>query len=77
MTRRSPRNQEHLWRALGLTVQPRQALVVLRTVVSTADRRQTLSCGHVVPLPPCWAGRAPRERRCEECRQSELTPPTA
>lgn len=66
-TRRSPRNQEILWRALGGAT-PRPVVAVLRMVTETRDGLQILSCGHSVPLPACWTGRFPRERRCEECR---------
>ena len=65
-TRRSPRKQERLWRELGGVerVQPKQRL---KLVVRTENGVQTLACGHSVALPPCWAGRFPRERHCEQC----------
>lgn len=65
-TRTSPRNQERLWRILGGS-QPKPQRAILHLVVRTENGQQTLSCGHSVPLPPCWSGRYPRERRCFEC----------
>lgn len=65
-TRKSPRNQERLWKLLG-GARPKPLRAALYMVVSTRDRIQKLSCGHVVLLPPMWSGRPPAQRRCFTC----------
>ncbi len=67
-TRRSPRNQELLWRILGGSAKPRRDRSrFLRQVARTIGREQILTCGHSRELPPMWAGRPPAQRYCPEC----------
>jgi hypothetical protein len=67
-TRRSPRNQERLWRALA-GVTPKHDKAIINMVYRTVDGMQHLSCGHTVALPPCWTGRLPNQRRCFKCEK--------
>ena len=69
-TRRSPRNQERLWRQLGSQPPKIDRSKFLRTVTATAKGEQTLSCGHSVPLPLPWSGRFPAHRFCEQCQEA-------
>lgn len=67
-TRRSPRNQEILWRAFSGAIAKR-APARIKLVARTENGTQFLVCGHSVTLPPCWTGRYPRERHCPTCAE--------